>query len=154
MADLIFGQDFIVANWIAERVKDASYVPETVAIGVAENHKLIAGVGYYSRTNCDIRLVVAAEPGSNWLSRSALAVFFGYPFYAPPLGLGLRRVTAIVHRKNKKSRKFNDKLGWVEEGCHRNAFPDGDAISYGMLAEECKWIDHELRKRQQPSRAA
>ena len=154
MTDLIFGQDFIVANWIAERVRDASYVPETVAIGVAENNRLIAGVGYYSRTECDIRLVVAAEPKSNWLSRANLAVFFGYPFYAEPLGLGLRRITAVVHRKNKVSRMFNNKLGWVEEGCHRNAFPDGDAISYGMLAEECKWINHEFRKRQRTPRAA
>lgn len=154
MIEPVFGQDEIVARWIADRVRDANYIPETKAIGVARDRQLIAGVGYYNMTTCDIRMVVAAEPGSRWLSKSMLEIFFGYVFYAPPLGLGLRRATAIIHRKNKKSREFNRKIGWVEEGCHKHAFPDGDAISYGMIAEDCRWIKHELRERQPSTRAA
>jgi len=36
---------------------------------------------------------------------------------------------------------FNKRLGFQLEGIHRQAWPmGGDALSFGMLKPECKWI--------------
>jgi RimJ/RimL family protein N-acetyltransferase len=39
------------------------------------------------------------------------------------------------------ARKFDEHVGFIQEGVIRQAFEDGeDAILYGMLKSECKWI--------------
>ena len=129
-----------------DRSPDAGLVPDTRAIGAIEGGELIAGVAYFKATNCDVQLAVAALPGRRWLSRRMLEIFFGYVFYPPPLGMGKRRCTAIIHKRNKHSRDFNERLGWKLEGSHRHAFPNDDAVSYGMYADNCRWIkQNELR---------
>lgn len=92
-----------------------------------------------------ILMHVAGE--GHWLSRTALRVFFYFPF----VELDLRRITTLVARKNRKARTLNEKLGFVQEGCLRHAVPNGDHfIVYGMLKKECRWLkeeDHEEGRR-------
>ena len=75
----------------------------------------------------------AGEPG--WLSRGNIAGFLWYPFEQ----LGVRRVTVLVHRKNKVSRRFVERIGWKLEGVLRKAAEDGrDLMVYGLLREEAE----------------
>jgi pimeloyl-ACP methyl ester carboxylesterase len=56
--------------------------------------------------------------------------------------LGLARVTLHIDVENQRSRALADRLGFTEEGVHRQAvgFPDGrrDEVVYGLLAAE--WL--------------
>ena len=55
--------------------------------------------------------------------------------------VGCRRVTGLVHDNNHDARRFDEHLGFKQEGVLRKAAPDGDdMIVYGMLREECRWI--------------
>jgi RimJ/RimL family protein N-acetyltransferase len=145
---LVFGHDKVVAEWVMDRIPDGSVAPDTTAIGVADGDKLIAGVAYTDHTEGDVRMAVAAETGSRWLSKANLEVFFGHVFYPPPMGMGKRRATVVVHQRNKMARAFDERLGFNMEGKHPKAFPRDNAISYGMLAENCRWVKQDvIRKR-------
>ncbi len=141
---LVFGHDQAVAEWVMARIPDGSVAADTTAIGVMEDGRPIAGVAYFRHTKGDVQMAVAAEPGARWLTKANLEVFFGHVFYPPPLGMSKRRCTAIVHKRNKKAREFDERLGFIMEGKHPKAFPKDDAISYGMLAENCRWVKQDV----------
>jgi hypothetical protein len=104
---------------------------------VEENGKLIAGVVYNMFTRASVSMHVAAEPGKRWTTKEFMFRFFAYPF----LQLNCNRVTGLVRASNEAARKFDEHVGFIQEGVIRQAFEDGeDAILYGMLKSECKWI--------------
>ncbi len=103
----------------------------------------IRGVVLYTNyRGASIEMSCAGEPG--WLTRKSLRVFFDYPF----VQLKCRRVTGIVHRKNKRSRDMCERLRYRLEGVCKHGFETGDAIIYGMTRAECIWIeqDHGRKK--------
>lgn len=98
---------------------------------------------YQNFRGCDIEMACAIDDKRS-LTKGALSIFFSYPFNQ----LNCVRVTTIVSRRNKASRRFVEKLGFKLEGVVRKVI-DGktDAIIYGMLRSECRWIPQiELRK--------
>lgn len=131
---LLFGSDEFVCQWVGERV-DAEVI-KGKAIGVIDGERLIAGVAYSNYRGCDIEMLAASE-NIRWLSRHRLYSIFAYPF----VQLGCLRVTAIVAKKNKRSRSFIERIGFKLEGSHPKALDGRDACSYGMLREQCKWIE-------------
>lgn len=104
-------------------------------IGSVVNGRLVAGVVYnnFSGAGCCAHI---GSVGKHWLTREFLYAIFDYPFNQ----LQLRRITVLTARRNKKARKFVDRLGFKYEGCVRHALPDDDWIMYGMLREECTHI--------------
>lgn len=136
MKNLVYGQDARVRSWVAERIGE-ELDDANVAIGVEEDGELIAGVVYNMYTKASICMHVAAEPGKRWTTREFMYAFFAYPF----LQLNCNRVTGLVRESNMAARKFDEHVGFIQEGVIRQAFEDGeDAILYGMLKSECKWI--------------
>lgn len=126
-----------LGRWVEARIRNYALPKEYVALGVSMPRG--QGVVIYSdfhESVPDLKMDCAGEGA--WLSREALRVFFAYPF----LELGCRRVTTIVAKKHKRARKFNERLGFIQEGVCRKAAPGGkdNAIIYGMLQEECRWI--------------
>jgi len=125
-----------VLGYIANHVRDFDASPDASVLATVKDGAILGAVAYHNYRVTDIEMVAAGKPG--WLTRTTLRAYFAYPF----LQLGCRRVTAVCHRKNKHARKFVEKLGWRLEGVHREAMADGhDAISYGMLAKDCRWIN-------------
>jgi RimJ/RimL family protein N-acetyltransferase len=55
--------------------------------------------------------------------------------------LEVKRVTAVTGRKNKKARKALEVMGFVLEGNMERGL-DGfeNALIYGLLRENCRWI--------------
>lgn len=115
------------------------------AIGLILNNEIKAAVVYnaFSSDNTrkwnDCQMHVAAKPGAKWASREFLYHAFNYPFNV----LGCRRVTGLVKVDNIAAQKFDEKIGFVKEGVLRRAIDNQDAIIYGMLKEECKWLDYK-----------
>lgn len=136
---LVAHEDEKVAAWICKRIPMFEYgsTPYT-CLGLA-NHLggLIAGVIYENYNGLDIRMHVATE-GKRWLTRHFLGEVFRYPF----IQLGCRRVTGLVPASNAKAIEFDEHLGFIYEGCIRRMLPNGeDLLIYGMLKEECRWLE-------------
>lgn len=137
---IVANQDKRVAEWVASRISVFEFgnSPYT-AIGLAnETGALLAGVIYQNFTKTDIHMHVAALPGRRWLCRSFLGEGFRYPFEQ----LGCRRVTGLVPSRNTDAQAFDEHLGFAYEGRVRRILPNGDdLIIYGMLREECRFLN-------------
>lgn len=139
---LLYGADKDVAAWVAGRFgQPIDYFDPCTAIGILENNTPIAGVIYNNQKMTLGRPymleMTVASVDKRWASRHNLKALFSYPF----IQLGLERVNTQCDSTDEGLIMFNKRLGFKEEGRHRRAFPTGsDAISFGMLKEECKWL--------------
>jgi hypothetical protein len=125
-----------VRQWVGAVVK-ANFDAKSAAIGLERNGRLIVGVVYDRFSGNDICMHVAAVPGVIWCRPHVVRKFFAYPF----LQLGCDRVTGLVAASNHVARKFDEHLGFVQEGVMRKGMADGtDMVVYGMLREECRWL--------------
>lgn len=124
-----------MCRWTGERIGQQFDPKSTAGISVICANG--AATVLYNNYDPNIGIMMSVAGVGNWLHRSALAVFFGYPFQE----LGLRRVTTLVAKRNKRARKLNEGLGFVREGCFRQGAPNGDNLFvYGMLKSECRWL--------------
>jgi len=134
IGSILFGADEFVSNLVASRIKhmQAPFGPCT-ALGIVRGGNLIGGVVYHNFRGHDIEASIAIDRAA-FLPWRAL---FAYPFEQ----LGCTRLTAFTGRKNKKARKLLENLGFRLEGVHARGL-DGitDAMSYGMLRDDCRWI--------------
>lgn len=145
VGSILLGADQMIGEFVAARIphmRDKAWGPMT-ALGVVRNGYLLGGVVYHGYLGHDVQVSVAFDhPG--WCLPRTMRALFHYPFNQ----LGVRRMTAIVGRKNKRSRRLTLGMGFRLEGVHPKGI-DGieDAMSYGMLKEHCKWIkDHGQQK--------
>ena len=136
MKKAIYGQDFFISKWVGLRIDEADFGP-CKAIGLEEDGNLIAGVVYNLYNGPSICMHVAAVPGKRWMTKDYLYRCFAYPFEQ----LNCNRVTGLVKADNTEARRFDEHLGFVQEGIIRKGAEDGtDMILYGMLKEECRWL--------------
>ena len=84
----------------------------------------------------DCEISCAAETPMAFRAHVMRAVF-GYVFGQ----LQCVRLTAITTKRNMRSKRFLTALGFRVEGCVRRAY-DGrrDALIYGLLAEDCRYL--------------
>lgn len=109
------------------------------ALGLLNDGALVAGVLYNHYHHPSIMMHVGALQGRMWLTREFLFAAFDYPFNQ----LKVNRITALVPKKNKDARKFDEHLGFKLEGVMRQALADDDMMVYGLLRSECKYIQPE-----------
>lgn len=139
----LFGEDEAVAGWVSWQLfRQPDYFTKVPAIGLIDGHELICGVVYTEfgrdaqRKAHSMQLSIASTT-PKWANRQTLHTFFAYPF----LQLGCRRIWTQCSAENEQVISFNERLGFTAEGIHREAWPlGGDAISWGMLKDECKWL--------------
>lgn len=134
---MLYGEDDAVVQFVERHNRDVSIGGKRVGLGVVRQNKLVAGVVFQNqRGDVDIEVVIAATDAS-WAYPATLRTIFNYPF----VQLGLVRMTAIIGRKNKRSRRFCEGLGFKQEGCIRRALNGRqDAMIYGLLRNECKFL--------------
>lgn len=135
---IILDDHLRVVRWVAPRIdEEPEGLLPAIGIGLEQDGQLIAGVLYTRYTGVSMEMHVAAIPGRRWLTREYLQTCFAYPFDM----VGCRRVTGLVRASNYEARRFDEHLGFKQEGVLRKAAADGDdIIVYGMLREECRWI--------------
>jgi RimJ/RimL family protein N-acetyltransferase len=134
---IVFDQPQRCGNWAKQFIPHVSeWGAWYQAIGLERDGQLVASVVYNYYTGFNIAMHIAAIPGCRWLTKEYLKVAFRYPFEQ----LNVQRVTGYVPSTNLTARRFDEHLGFVEEGRMRQALPDDDLIVYGMLKTECRWL--------------
>lgn len=137
--NLVLGQDKAVADWVAARIPHVDEFEAMAAIGIRSSDGCDLGaVVYHEYRGNDIQMSCASE-AKRWLSSGVLRALFSYPFKQ----LNVDRVTAFAPARNSHTRKFLERIGFKQEGIMRRGFPDDDCIVYGMLKEECNWIQEK-----------
>lgn len=94
------------------------------------------GVVFSNFMGTDIEMSAAIDDRSA-VTRAVLRAVFSYPFRQ----LGCRRITTYADASDRRIADFNSRLGFVLEGRKRAGMPDGDALMFGMLKSECRWIE-------------
>ena len=128
-----------IGKWVNERIKGdgwRGFNDGAVAIGFTQDGKPIGGIVYYDYTGCNILAAIAVEDGRA-LSRRCLRAIFEYPF----VQLDCLRMTALICSRNTKSVDFCERLGFKYEGTLRRATPTDDLLVFGLIKEECRWIN-------------
>lgn len=135
MITLVYGADEQVRQWVSGQL-NVNIDDRCSAIGIAEDGQLIAGWVYTAFDGHSVMIHVASTD-PRWMSKGRLFALFFYPFGQ----LEVVRINALIAKKNKRARRVCEKLGFKEEGTLRRGY-DGknDAIVYGMLKHECKWV--------------
>ena len=141
MTTLVFGRDEELATW-AERSGIGPFQRPLTAIGVADKEDKIMAVAIYNnyRYSADIEVsFVAATP--RWATQGNIRAMLAYPF----VQLGVKRLSAITTKKNKRCRKLLTGLGFKQEGVHPFAGENqATAITYGLYSEPAKkWVEVE-----------
>lgn len=135
---LVYGEDAILcewASWLLYQRPDA-WDNKCKAIGVIRNKKLIAVVVYSNYFGHQIEMTIVSLD-KKWGTRHNLRAFFLFPFAQ----LKLERVQAVAAASNEGTISMLKRLGFTQEGYHPKAYEGGvDAISFGMLKENCRWL--------------
>jgi RimJ/RimL family protein N-acetyltransferase len=118
------------------------YDGESKAIGHAIDGKLVAATTFSrfqarqdgSFHSCELGIFSIDK---RWATRQYLRAVFEYTFAQ----LKLERVHTVCSANEGDIMKFNQKLGFTQEGVHRKGWITGcDSVSWGMLKSECKWL--------------
>lgn len=129
--------DGAVAEW-ARRTIGCDGWDKYTTMSLWDDMTILAAVIYEGYTTNNLAMHVAATPGKHWLNRRFLRAAFAYPF----LQLRVDRVTGVVPDSNAQAKKFDEHLGFIREGVIRRGSHDGsDLIIYGMLREECRFLE-------------
>lgn len=132
---ILAGQKEKVGKFILDQIPDISTLPGGFeAVGITRNGRLVGGCLYTNYVPCkgggDVQLWAA---GHGWVSRRVIRSLVGYPFRQ----LGCHRVTVIIAKKNKASRRLVEGIGFKLEGTARHGIRPGvDACLYGYLKHE------------------
>ena len=136
MISIVTNIDDYVKAWVAKRIGINGFGTST-AIGVQQNGQLIAGAVFhdYRPKNGQIEASIASD-SPRWATRSVLYSLFAYPF----IQCDANRLLVTCDESNDKAMKMNKQLGFTPEGILRQMYYPNDAIIFGMLKDECKWI--------------
>ena len=134
MIGIVTNIDDYVRAWVAKRIGITGFGPST-AIGVQKDGQLIAGAVFHDYRDGQVEASLSAD-SPKWATRSVLFSLFAYPF----IQMDANRLLVTCDESNKKAMKMNRQLGFTPEGILRQMYYPNDAIIFGMLKDECKWI--------------
>ena len=136
MISIITNIDDYVRAWVAKRIGITGFGLST-AIGVQQDGQLIAGAVFHDYRNEHRQIEASiASDSPRWATRSVLYSLFAYPFNQ----CDANRLLVTCDESNDKAMKMNKQLGFTPEGILRQMYYPNDAIVWGMLKDECKWI--------------
>lgn len=120
-----------------ERIPHVDDWGQYEAIGLVRDGEIIAATIYNHYTGPNVMTSIAGAPGRRWMTRAYLGAIFRYPF----LQLRVRRITALVETCNSDSRRLVEHMGFTVEGLMRHAAVDDDLLVYGMLRQDCRFLE-------------
>ena len=142
-SSLVWDESGLASHYLSDKLRaDFSYVPGGF-IGF-DNGQMVGAFIFHNERRvglcAEAALVVGAESPRCFVPSNIRAVL-NMAFQPSPDGLGFTRLTCKVDEDNEPSLSFTKRLGFVEEGRHREATADlGDVIILSLLARECSWL--------------
>lgn len=145
---LVFGGedhsfDAKIGAWVMDRVGSSRILQPGMfyAIGVVCGEKIAAGVVYHGYEKIGSGALIEcsfAADNPRWAHPSIIRALLHYPF----VQLGCHVMLARVGRKNVRSRKLVQGLGFTERGSIPNWPEAEDTILYAMRREAAsRWLD-------------
>jgi len=127
----------VIARYVARNTQTSGDFGQYVAIGlVNEDREIVAGAVFNGYSKPNILMHIAAER----VTPGFISALMHYAF----IQADCKRITGLIHKKNKASRKFAEKLGARLEGTMREAAPNDDVCVYGLMKSQgLKWIRRE-----------
>lgn len=135
--EYVYGCDKEVCEWIESIIGHDIHFYGYVAIGMKRRGEFLAGVLFDKFSKRECHMHIASARGTRWATDEAIRRAFTFPFET----LSRERITVETPVSNIEARKFNEHIGFIQEGVKRLSSDTGeDAIVYGMLRDECRWI--------------
>ena len=133
------GDNLSMAEWHAEILGEPIEIfgfdrhgkPLFQTLGFSRDNKLACVLVAYHPTTTNIMLSIAAST-PRWASKQNIAAIGQWIFGQ----MGMKHISTVCLKSNKRSRKFTEGLGFRVEGKVRKGGNDEDMILYGMLKEE------------------
>ncbi len=140
---VIYGRRDELVEWAEKRIPGCKFRDDAQTIGLATpDGEIIASTVFDTFSDSSCFVSVAADTSRNWLTRAYLYHCFAYPF----IQCDFRRISCVISQSNAASLKFTRACGWAQEGIVRAGGFDGeDAVLFGMLRRECRWLPATLR---------
>lgn len=141
MSELIYDRSGKTARFVADGLRlDPEELVAGHAFAIRHNNKIIGGVTFSGYIPSDSAWISIYTTDKHWCSKICLKQIFGIAFIA----LNCRRLNALICSDNHASISLATRCGFVLEGKMRKYYSTGqDALVLGMLASECKFINHK-----------
>jgi RimJ/RimL family protein N-acetyltransferase len=134
---LVLGRDKQIAEWVQRRIPNSSFGDKPAAIGIIRKNALVGGIVFHDYQPAFQNISVSlAFDTPRAISNDVLCSVAAYVFKQQDCV----RLNALVARKNKRSRKWVEGVGFKLEGCARKGYGKDDLMIYGMLRHECRWL--------------
>jgi RimJ/RimL family protein N-acetyltransferase len=130
---IVTGQSEAIAKWLEARLGQA-FIPPYEAVGILNGKGQRIGavvLNDYAERNIEL---TAYGPGA--FQRGVIRALARYCF----VQLGCNRVTFRTRASNLYVRRVIEKHGAKQEGTLRDWYDDDDAIVYGLLKHECRFL--------------
>lgn len=127
-----------LSKWAERRLEVEDFgLCKTIGVMCDDEIVAVAVFNQWRHPNIEISFVTSDR---RWATPEAVRAILRYPF----VQLGCKRITSTTEAKNQRARAFLCRLGFREEGYHPDALPNGDAVTYGLLARDAaRWIGTE-----------
>ena len=138
MIEVITDDKHRVAEWAKKQYAqyaDNPWRSGFQAFGLQKDGELVGAVIFSDYTGNDIVVSTVSTDPACW-NRRCIRLLHEYVFHT----CKCVRVTAMARASNRKSIKLLLGLGFKEEGRLRSYFHPEDAVVFGQLRSECKWI--------------
>jgi RimJ/RimL family protein N-acetyltransferase len=142
IGSILIDADEYVSAWVLKRIRQPIMtLGDYTAMGVVrDKERLVAGVIFhnYRPVDGDVHVIVAADD-ARWCLPKTMRALFGYAFDESQLDCV--RMTSVIAKNNKRCRRLCEGMGFRLEGHHRRAIGrKHDAVVYGLMRTECKFI--------------
>jgi len=144
-SDYLYDDQDALIDWAARKMGNSYLTPngfefrsDARAIGHRRDGEIVGVAVFDTFSDTDCLLHVVSDGTRRWLTRQFILRTLLFPFGQ----LGFRRITSLVSVLNDDSIRFCNNFGWKLEGMMRHAGPRGEHMFlFGMLREECRWIE-------------
>lgn len=150
--EAVYGQ--VVADWVNARMPFPIDFGPHEAIGYHREGRLVCGAVFNNLhrkvhgDSVEVTFAADAKGLRPALDNGVLRALFWYGFNCSPR---ITRLQAVTARDNRPARQFLEHLGFTREGSHRRGWDGRTAsISYGMLRENCRWLNEQQESAVRP----
>ena len=129
----------MIAEWICRGLGfDINTIGKNLTFGFAYNNRMVGGLMFHNlRRHCDVWWTIFTTE-KYWCNRGMLKQMFALAF----LKMDCRRISVLVKKNNRQALNLVKRLGFKKEGILRKFDDYGDdCYVFGMLREECPWIN-------------